>query len=356
VKNMQKIAIIGTTSWGITLAVTLANKGSEVRVWARTQKEAGKLRKSGSDRFPDVKLPSSITITHQMAEALKEADAVILPVPSASMRQNISRAAGHLTKSTIIISASKGLEIGSNKRMSEVIAEEINPRFAGNICAISGPQLSQEIIHGRPAAAVVASDDKETARKAQKLLTCPNFCVFTNSDIIGVELGGALKNILALGAGIADGLGYGDNAKAAFMTRGLTEITALGMALGANPLTFSGLAGLGDVITTCQSPLSRNHYVGTELAKGKPLAEILESMNQVAEGINTTLVAHNLAQQKGLEMPIIEKIYQVLYENADPRLAALDLMGGNAKHELAGRRWRLFSLFRHQKRNGVAKT
>jgi glycerol-3-phosphate dehydrogenase (NAD(P)+) len=353
---MQKIAIIGTTSWGITLSILLANKGAEVRLWARTQREASKLRKSGSDRFPDVTIPETITITHVIADALKEASAVILAVPSDRMRENISRVANHLTKSTIIISASKGLEIGSNKRMSQVIADEINPRFTGNICVLSGPQLSHEIIHNRPAAAVVAAVDKDTAIKAQKLLTCPNFCVFTHTDIIGVELGGALKNILALGAGIADGLGYGDNTKAAFMTRGLTEITALGMALGANPLTFSGLAGLGDVITTCASPLSRNHYVGVELAKGRPLAEILESMNQVAEGVNTTLVAHNLAQQQGLEMPITEKIYQVLYENADPKLAALDLMGGNAKHELVGRRWRLFSLFRHQNRTGAAGT
>jgi glycerol-3-phosphate dehydrogenase (NAD(P)+) len=353
---MQKVAVIGTTSWGVTLSVLLAKKGAEVRLWARTQREASKLRKSGSDRFPDVTLPPEITITHQMAEALNEANAVILPVPSASMRQNISRVASHLTKATIIISASKGLEVGSNKRMSQVIADEINPRFAVNICVISGPQLSHEIIYDHPAAAVVASEDKETAKKAQRLLTCPNFCVFTNTDIIGVELGGALKNILALGAGIADGLGYGDNAKAAFMTRGLTEITALGMALGANPLTFSGLAGLGDVITTCASPLSRNHYVGVELAKGRPLSDILESMSQVAEGVNTTLVAHNLAQEKGLEMPITEKIYQILYENADPKVAAVELMGGNAKHELAGRRWRLFSLFRHQKRTNAGRT
>jgi glycerol-3-phosphate dehydrogenase (NAD(P)+) len=351
---MQKIGIIGTTSWGITLSILLSGKGADIRLWARTQREASKIKKKGSERLPDVTIPETIKITHQMNEALDEANAVILAVPSATMRENISRAANHLTKSTIIISASKGLEVGSNKRMSQVIAEEINPRFTVNICALSGPQLSQEIIHDLPSAAVVAAEDRNTASKAQRLLTCPNFCVFTNTDIIGVELGGALKNIIALGAGIADGLGYGDNAKAAFMTRGLTEITALGMALGANPLTFSGLAGLGDVITTCASPLSRNHYVGVELAKGRPLAEILESMNQVAEGINTTLVAHNLAQQLGLEMPITERIYQVLYENNDTKQAAVELMGGNVKHELTGRRWRLFSLFRHQKRTTSA--
>jgi len=353
---MQKVAVIGTTSWGITLATLLVKKGIEVRLWARTLREANKLKKSGSDRFPGMALVKEIIITHKIDAALDGANAVVLAVPSASMRENISRAAKYLNKSTLIISASKGMEVGSNKRMSEVIAEEINPRFCVNICVLSGPQLAKEIINNRPAASVVAADDKNTAKKAQKLLNDDNFCVFTNTDVIGVELGGALKNILALGAGIADGLGYGDNAKAAFMTRGLTEITALGLALGANPLTFSGLAGLGDVITTCASPLSRNHYVGVELAKGRPIAEILKSMHQVAEGVNTTLVAHNLAQQLGLEMPITEQIYEVLYENAKPSKATLVIMGSNGKHELAGRKWRLFSLFKHQKGNSVTST
>jgi len=349
---MQKIAIIGTTNWGITLGLMLANKGQEVRLWARTEREANKLRKKGPDpvRFPDITFPPQLLITSKIGEALDDVNAVILAVPSSTMRQNISQVESHLTKSTLVVSAAKGLEIGSNKRMSQVIAEEINARFQSNICVLSGPNLSREILHNLPAAAVVAAEDLATARKAQRLLTTPNFCVFTNSDTVGVELGGALKNIIALGAGIADGLGYGDNAKAAFMTRGLTEITALGVALGASPLTFSGLAGLGDVIATCTSPLSRNHYVGTELAKGRSLAEITESMTEVAEGINTTLAAQNLAQGLGLEMPITEKIHQVLYEDADPHQAAVELMGGNAKHELSGRRWRLFSLFRRSKR------
>jgi glycerol-3-phosphate dehydrogenase (NAD(P)+) len=347
---MQKIAVIGTTSWGMTLAMMMCNKGLDTRVWARTQREATKIRKKGFDRFPDIAIPEKMTITSQMAAAMEGAEAVILAVPSSTMRQNISTVAGFLGKSTVIISAAKGLEIGSNKRMSEVIAEEINPRFHVNICALSGPQLASEIIHNRPAASVVAAKDKRTANRAQKILTCSTLCIFTNTDIIGVELGGSLKNILALGAGIIDGLGFGDNAKAAYITRGLTEITALGMAMGGNPLTFSGLAGIGDVITTCASPLSRNHFVGVELAKGKPLADILESMHEVAEGVNTTLVAHTIAQKLGLEMPITEKIYQILYEHANPKISALELMGGNARHELAGRRWRLFSLFRHQQR------
>jgi glycerol-3-phosphate dehydrogenase (NAD(P)+) len=345
---MQKAAIIGTTSWGITLGLLLIAKGVEVRLWARTKREAKQYRANNLDpvRFPNITLPPEMIITSSMNEAIEDASAVILPVPSPTMRQNISQVAGYLTKSTIIISAAKGLELGSNKRMTEVIAEEIEPRFRSNICALSGPQLAREIMRNLPAAAVIASDNTSTARKAQRLLTANNFCVFTNSDVIGVELAGSLKNILALGAGIADGLGYGDNARAAFMTRGLTEITALGMILGANPLTFSGLAGLGDVIATCTSPLSRNHHVGVELAKGRPLAEITDEMAEVAEGVNTTLVAQNLAEEYELEMPITTKIHQVLYEGANPIQAASELMGGNIRHELSGRRWRLFSFFR----------
>jgi glycerol-3-phosphate dehydrogenase (NAD(P)+) len=353
---MQKIAIIGTTSWGITLGVMLANRSLEVRLWARTAREAAKLRTKGPapKRFSGVAFPENLIVTSHIDEALKGVRAVVLAVPSATMRQNITQAAGHLTKSTLVISAAKGLEVTSQKRMSQVIAEEIKPNFRPNICVLSGPNLAREIQHHLPAAAVVAAEDQDVARKAQRLLSTPDFCVFTNTDVIGVELGGALKNIIALGAGMTDGLGYGDNTKAAFITRGLTEITALGMALGANPLTFSGLAGLGDVIATCTSPLSRNHYVGVELGKGRPLAEITRSMTEVAEGINTALVAHNLAQEHGMEMPITEKIYQVLYEGADPRQAAMELMGGNVTHELSGRRWRLSSLFRRSKRPSAA--
>jgi glycerol-3-phosphate dehydrogenase (NAD(P)+) len=354
---MDKIAIVGTTSWGITLGLLMAGKGSEVRIWTRTQKEATRLTKKGLDpnRFPETAVPENLTFNASMSDVMAEAAAVILAVPSPTMRQNVTTVAPFLTKGTVIVSVSKGLETGSNKRMSQVIGEEIGEKFAGNVCTLSGPNLAREIMKGLPAAAVVAAENPETARKAQKLLMCPRFCVFTNSDIIGVELGGALKNIIALGAGIADGLDYGDNAKAAFITRGLTEITALGMTLGANPLTFSGLAGLGDVVATCASPLSRNHYVGTELAKGRALADILEGMDEVAEGVTTVLAAHDLAQQHGLEMPITDKLHKVLYEDYDPRQAAEDLMGGNVRHELAGRRWRLFSLFRRQ-RNTPAGT
>jgi glycerol-3-phosphate dehydrogenase (NAD(P)+) len=201
----------------------------------------------------------------------------------------------------------------------------------------------------RPAATVVAAEKEFIARKAQRLLNAPNLCVYTNTDVVGVELGGALKNIIALGAGMADGLEYGDNAKAAFISRGLTEITALAVALGANPLTLSGLAGLGDLIATCASPLSRNHYLGVELTKGRSLTEITDSMEGIAEGVTTTSAAWDLAQEMGLEMPITEKIYQVLYRGLNPREAAAELMNAQATHELAGRKWTLFSLFRRRK-------
>ncbi|MFC2007864.1 NAD(P)H-dependent glycerol-3-phosphate dehydrogenase [Chloroflexota bacterium] len=349
---MDKIAIIGTTSWGISIGIILAQKGSEVRLWARTEREAAELRNNGpnSIQFPGVTFPTQLHVTSRMDEALDDVKAVILAIPSQTVRENIERVKSHLTKSMLVISAAKGLEIGSSKRMSQVISEEVDPRFKANICVISGPNLSREVMQNLPAATVAAAEDGNVARKVQKLLTTPNFCVFTNTDVVGVELGGALKNIIALGAGLADGLGYGDNTKAAFMTRGLTEITALGVALGANPLTFSGLAGLGDVIATCSSPLSRNHYVGEELAKGeRSLTEIIDSMTEVAEGVSTTLAVHNLAHQLGLEMPITEKIYQILFEDAEPRQAALSLMQGNVRHELSGRKWRLVSLFRRRR-------
>lgn len=345
---MPKVAIIGTTTWGVTLGVVLAGRKMEVGLWARTEEEAAELGNAPhhSGAFSGVTFPTRLSVTSSLTEALTDAKAVILAVPSQSVRQNIKVIAEYLDGSILIVSAAKGMELGSNKRLSEVIADEVNPDFWPNICVLSGPNLSQEILQNLPAVAVVAAEDEAVVRKAQRLLNTPSICLYTNTDVIGVELGGALKNIIAIGAGIADGLGYGDNAKAALVTRGLTEITALGVALGANPLTFSGLTGLGDLIATCSSPLSRNHYVGVELTEGRPLEEITASMSGVAEGLNTTIVAHTLAWQLGVEMPITEKIYQVLYRGFSPRQAALELLEAQAGHELVGRRWQLFSLFK----------
>jgi len=348
---LSGVAVIGSTTWGMTLGVVLASKGIPVRVWVRTPEEASRIESDGAhcSRLTGTKLPFSMSITSSISEAMDDVKAIVLAVPSQTMRQNIKLVAEHLTSSMLIISAAKGLEIESNKRMSQVIGEEIDPAFIPNICVLSGPNLSKEIINNLPAATVIAAESESTARIAQRLFTTPDFCVYLNTDIVGVELGGALKNVIALAAGISDGLGYGNNAKAALITRGLTEISALGVAMGANPLTLSGLAGLGDLIATCASPLSRNHYVGVELTRGRSLEEIVSSMDNVAEGISTTRVTWTLAQEHGIEMPITERIYRVLYQNLAPSEAATELMAAETNHELEGRKWRLFSFFKRKK-------
>jgi len=349
---MPKIAVIGTTSWGTTLGVVLARKGYEVRIWARTEEEAERLSKKGPDsrQMQGTTLPPGISFTSSAKEALLRANAVIVAVPAQTMRRNISLIKPFLSSSTLIVSAAKGIETSTNKRMSQVIADEIPAKLHHNICVLSGPNLFKEILKGLPASAVVASGDDTTAKKVQRLFASPGFSVYTNNDIIGVELGGALKNVIALGAGMVDGLGYGDNAKAAFITRGLTEMAALGVALGASPLTLSGLAGLGDLIATCASTLSRNHYVGVELTKGRCLTEITSTMAGVAEGVATTAAVWDIAQKVQLEMPITERIYQVLYCGADPRQTINDILDAQGRHELTGRKWRLFSLFRRGQR------
>jgi glycerol-3-phosphate dehydrogenase (NAD(P)+) len=348
---MPRISVIGTTSWGMSLAVILARKGHKVCVWSRTEQDAADLRTTRlkSIGLPDTQIPPNLVLSSDPAEALRDAKAVILAVPSQTMRKNVKIIRDYLGKSILIASAAKGIEIGTNLRMSQVIAAEIPSHLHSNIGVISGPNLAREILSGLPAATIAAALDDDVSRSIQRYLTTPNLCVYTHHDVIGVELGGALKNIIALGAGMADGLEYGDNAKAAFMTRGLTEISALGAAMGANPLTFSGLAGLGDLITTCASPLSRNHFLGVELTKGRSVEEITGSMEGVAEGVYTTKVAWNLAQQKGLEMPITEKIYRVLYEGLSPKAAAAELMGAQVDHELTGRKWKLFSFLKRRK-------
>jgi glycerol-3-phosphate dehydrogenase (NAD(P)+) len=220
--------------------------------------------------------------------------------------------------------------------MSQVLADELPESFHSRIGVLSGPNLAKEIAQGMPASTVVASRDEWVALKAQELFMCSTFRVYTNNDVVGVELGGALKNIIALGAGISDGLGYGDNGKAAFITRGLVEITRLGVAAGASPLTFAGLAGLGDLVATCSSPLSRNRYVGEQLAAGRGLEEILSSMTNVAEGVDTTLGALRLASELNVDMPLTQAISMVLFEGMDPRQAVTDLMGRAPRPEWSG--------------------
>ncbi|MFC2024583.1 NAD(P)H-dependent glycerol-3-phosphate dehydrogenase [Chloroflexota bacterium] len=345
---MSEIAIMGTTSWGETLGVVFAGNGRRVSLWARTEAEASEIRdgRPWRGQLPAA-VPPGLTATASLSDALDGAAALILAVPSQTMRQNIRLAREYLTESMLVISAAKGFELKTNKRMSQVIAEEIAPEFHANICVLSGPNLSREIIQGLPAATVVAAASEAKAVKAQRLLSTNNFCVYTNTDVVGVELGGALKNIIALGAGMVEGLGFGDNTKAAFVTRGLIEIAALGVALGASPLTFTGLTGLGDTIATCASHLSRNHQVGLELAKGRSLQEIGASLVGIAEGVNTTVAARALSREHGLGMPVTEKIYQVLFEGADPRQVVAEITSSEASHELAGQNWEFSSFYKN---------
>lgn len=332
---MGKVTVIGTTAWGTTLAVMLSSKGEEVILWARSEEEAQKLnqKRENVDRLPGARFPPNLQATASPSEALEMSGLVILAVPSQTMRRNLKLIKSYIPNSSLILSVSKGIEVETTKRMSQVIAEEVGLSLSRRIAVLSGPNFSKEVIQGMPTATVVAAEDTEIAREIQQVVAGPNFRVYINEDVIGVELGGALKNVIALAAGMSDGLGYGDNTKAALITRGLAEITRLGVAAGAKLLTFSGLAGLGDLVATCWSKLSRNRFVGQELAKGRSLKEVLSSMRSVAEGVDTTLAALKLARRLGVEMPITEQVYRVLFEGLEVRQAVPALMERELKHE-----------------------
>jgi glycerol-3-phosphate dehydrogenase (NAD(P)+) len=330
-----RVAVIGTTAWGTTLGLVLARKGIEGKLWSRTEEEAATLNPEGENakRAPGFKFPQGLEATASLDEALGTAELVVVAVPSQYVRSHARLIREHLDASKFVLSVTKGLEPDSAKRMSEVIGEEIGERLRHNVCVLSGPNLAREIAEGLPATTVVAAADESVAAKAQTMMASPVFRVYVNTDVVGVELGGVLKNIVALAAGMVDGLGFGDNTKAGLMTRGLAEITRLGAAAGANPLTFAGLAGLGDLVATCSSPLSRNRFVGQELAKGRSPEEIMSSMAGTAEGVTATSAALKLADGHGVEMPIARQVYRVLHEGLDVRQGIAELMGRELKHE-----------------------
>ena len=325
---MATIGVVGATTWGTTLAIISAREGHDVRLLTRTDDEATQLRLANENsRFlPGAPFPSSMSATPSAEHALGNADVAIIAVPSITMRHNARQVRDYINASTVVVSATKGLEIGTGNRMSEVLQQELTAANHATICALSGPNLAREIIQGKLSSTVVASPNEDASKMAQSILNSSVFRVYTNTDIIGVELGGALKNIIAIGSGICDGLQLGDNTKAAFMTRGLAEIARLGAAAGAEPLTMSGLAGMGDLIATCKSTLSRNHYVGTELGKGRTLEQIRAGMQNVAEGVNTTAAARRMAASLGVEMPITEATHQVLFNGMSIHQATSDLM------------------------------
>ena len=325
---MTRVGVLGTTSWGTTLGILLARKGHEVILWARSEEEAQDLAHNQENKrlLPGIPFPASLTPTADAESAFRDADLVILCTPSQRLRENLPGLIPHLQGSTVLLSAIKGLEKGSGKRMTQIIHEELPDVADSHICVLSGPNLSQEVIEAKPSSTVVAAQDLRVAEWVQEIYNSNTFRVYTNDDVVGVELGGALKNPIAIGAGIIDGLGYGANGKATFVTRGLAEITRLGVACGAKPLTMSGLAGLGDMMATCFSNLSRNRYVGEQIGLGHPLSQVLGGMVHVAEGVSTTEAALQLARQYNVEMPITELTARILFEGLDPRLATASLM------------------------------
>jgi glycerol-3-phosphate dehydrogenase (NAD(P)+) len=341
-KSEERVAVLGSGSWGTTLALLCAHKGLATTLWVRTAKEAEQLKNCNENtRFlPGNFFPANLHVTADLEEALEDSLLIIFAAPSSELRHNaqlVQPIIKKLSEPPVMLSAAKGLEMETLLRMSEVLEQEL-PEAATRqrICVLSGPNLAKEVAAGKPGATVIAGKGDEACELAQNLIMTPTFRVYTNHDVIGVELGGALKNIIALGAGLADGLNAGDNAKGAFMTRGIAEIGRLGVAAGADPLTFLGLAGLGDLVATCASPLSRNRFVGQELAKGRTLTEIRAGMNQVAEGVFTTAAARRMAEKYGVEMPITEQLYLLLFENKNPLVAIRDLMMREPTKEMYG--------------------
>ncbi len=331
----MKVAIIGAGGWGTALATVLSAKGYGIHLWVRNTGlyKTILLKRINETYLPGVKLPDTIRPTLSLEEALWGKELIILAVPSQGVRQIAVKIAGLLPYQPLIINVAKGLEDNTYLRLSQVLQQELPQRYHRRLASISGPNHAEEVSRGLPSATVAASVDHDTARQVQEAMMGPYFRVYTNPDLTGVELGGALKNVIALGAGILDGLELGDNIKAALVTRGLTEITRLGVALGAKASTFSGLSGVGDLFVTCGSRHSRNRSVGYKLGKGIPLDKIQQEMAAVAEGIVTTRAAYHLSQQVGVEMPITEGIYRVLYHGKPPREAVRELMLRDPKKE-----------------------
>jgi len=333
---MGRATVIGAGSWGTALAKVLADKGHSIRIWSYEESVAEQIRneRENRDYLPGVKLPQTVEVSMDHGAALEGAEMVIAVVPSHAFRDVIAAAAPHIPQNAIVLSAAKGIEVATLERPSEIL-EELLPGHR-RPAVLSGPTFAREVAEGDPTALVVASSDVEVARQGQHYLNTDRFRVYTNEDILGVELAGALKNVIALGAGIAAGLGYRSNSRAALITRGLAEMTRLGLAAGARAPTFAGLAGLGDLVLTCSSELSRNRTVGVRLGRGETLEEILASMKMVAEGVKTTKAARQLARDYSVEMPIVEEVYNILFNGKSPKRATADLMLREPKPEVWG--------------------
>ncbi|MCX4386165.1 NAD(P)-dependent glycerol-3-phosphate dehydrogenase [Micromonospora peucetia] len=328
------VAVLGAGSWGTAFAKILADAGRDVTVWARRQAVADTIRaeRRNPEYLPDVLLPSRVTATGDAAEAITGAEVVVLAVPSQTLRGNLAGWAAHLHPDATLVSLMKGIELGTTRRMSEVIVETTGVA-ADRVVVVSGPNLAPEIAAEQPAATVVACTDADRATLVQRSITTSYFRPYTNDDVIGCELGGAVKNVIALAYGIAVAMGFGDNTRATLVTRGLAETARLGVALGADPLTFAGLAGMGDLVASCSSPLARNRTFGEHLGRGATLEEARIATRQTAEGVKSALALRDLARAHSVEMPITEQVEMVCHEGMDPRLAVTTLMSRTTKPE-----------------------
>jgi glycerol-3-phosphate dehydrogenase (NAD(P)+) len=329
-------AVVGAGQWGTTLALHLARRGP-VTLLARDEEQARQLNgeRRNSRYLPDITLPVEIEITADPAALAAANELVVFAVPSAAMRTSAERVRASIHTDAVLLSVAKGLESHSHLRMTQVLGDVI-PEARGRTGAMSGPNLALEIARGLPASAVIAAEDEDVSQRASEMIGMRSFRVYRNRDVTGVELCGALKNIIAIAAGAAEQLGFGDNGKAGLITRGLAEMTRLGMAAGAHPLTFAGLAGLGDVIATCYSALSRNHALGVELAKGRKWTDIEGTLVGVAEGAYTVDAALELAARHGVEMPIAQEVHNAIYEGKSVQRCLIDLLSREQKDELAG--------------------
>ncbi|MGW5120120.1 NAD(P)H-dependent glycerol-3-phosphate dehydrogenase [Streptomyces noursei] len=331
---MTRCAVFGTGSWGTAFAMVLADAGCEVTLWARraTLVDAINTGRTNPDYLPGVELPEGVRATTDPAEAARGADFTVLTVPSQTLRANLAEWAPLLPSDTVLVSLMKGVELGTAKRMSEVI-EEVAKVPAERVAVLTGPNLAKEVAARQPAAAVVACVDEDVARRLQAACHTPYFRPYTNTDVVGCELGGAVKNVIALAVGIATGMGLGDNAKASLITRGLAETTRLGLAMGADAHTFAGLAGMGDLVATCSSPLSRNNTFGTNLGRGMSLAETIAVTKQTAEGVKSCESVLDLARRHGVDMPLTETVVEIVHEGKPPLVALKQLMSRSAKPE-----------------------
>ncbi len=330
---MSQVGILGAGSWGTALAKVLGDAGHRVALWSHSPLVADQIRnkRENSEYLPGAKLPETVSVSVDLATTLSDAEFVVAVIPSHAFREVIERAVPYVPRDAIIFTATKGIEVDTLKRPSEIVTELLqNDRPPG---MLSGPSFALEVAEGDPTAIVVASSDRDVADRAQELFSTDRFRVYTNDDILGVELAGALKNVIALAAGIADGLGYRHNSRAALITRGLAEITRLGVSMGARPTTFAGLAGLGDVILTATADMSRNRHVGLRIGQGESLEAILSGMRMVAEGVRTTAAARRLAELHAVEMPIVEETHAILFDNKPPEQATADLMLREPKPE-----------------------